>query len=260
VRQTSFAISNGIPGGGAFGLAIQYAMLSGYAIGAGPATAVIGITSVWNILVTLSLPVLGMLGLITRGISTDGVLLAFIALAIVAAIVVTLALVLRSEELARKLGGMGDRFVGWAAGMFNKEADLGLTDKLLEFRASTVDVIMARWGHITLANVAQQLAQFAILWVALSAIQADAPDQVLLVEAFAAFAFARLASFIPITPGGLGTVDAAMSGFLSAFGASNSDALAAVLVWRAASFFPQIFIGIGTFLYWSRRQRKQQAA
>ena len=45
IRQTSFMISNVIPMGGAFGIAVQYAMLNFYGIGPGQATAGIGIVS-----------------------------------------------------------------------------------------------------------------------------------------------------------------------------------------------------------------------
>lgn len=83
--------------------------------------------------------------------------------------------------------------------------------------------------------------------------------EVNLAEAFAAFAFGRLATFIPIPPGGLGTTDAIMIGALTAFGMTNADAMAAVLIWRAATYFPQVFIGIGTFLYWRREQGRKTA-
>jgi putative heme transporter len=66
------------------------------------------------------------------------------------------------------------------------------------------------------------------------------------------FAVARLAGALPITPGGLGSVDAAFTGMLIAFGATSSHALAADLVWRATTTFPPILIGIVTYLLWKR--------
>jgi uncharacterized protein (TIRG00374 family) len=79
-------------------------------------------------------------------------------------------------------------------------------------------------------------------------------------EALAAFSFARVASFIPITPGGLDTVDAALAALLTGFGATTSQALAADLVWRAASYVPQVLIGALTFLCWrvSAARRRQR--
>jgi len=64
VRQTSFMISNAVPAGGAFGLGVQYAMLNGYGIDPAVSTSAIGVTSVWNLMVTLALPALGLLALV----------------------------------------------------------------------------------------------------------------------------------------------------------------------------------------------------
>ncbi len=116
VRQTSFMISNVVPAGGAFGLAVQYGMLSSYGYAAAPTTAAIGITSVWNSLVTLSLPVLALLGLTITGQNTgDATVVTLIATAVVVGGVILLALILRSEDLARRIGGWGDSLVQWAA-------------------------------------------------------------------------------------------------------------------------------------------------
>jgi uncharacterized protein (TIRG00374 family) len=144
--------------------------------------------------------------------------------------------------------------------LFGKDAGVDLTGGLLDFRASTVDLVRRRWGVITLTNALQQIMQFVVLFIALRAVQADGDTATSLIEAFVAFSVGRLGSFVPVTPGGLGTVDAAITAILVAFGTGESDALAAVLVWRAATYFPQIFIGIGTFLFWRRRKRKRLAS
>jgi putative heme transporter len=260
VRQTSFMISNVIPMGGAIGLGVQYGMLNGYGYGPAPATAAIGITSVWNTFITLSLPVIGLLGLIVIGEATTGAALAalFGVAAIVAGIVL-FVIILRSEERARNIGAWADRVVTWAAGLINKDVHLGIDQALVGFRDSIVDVVSDRWALVTGTNLLQQLAQFSVLFVAILAIQGGR-GEIGLIMAFAAFSFGRLATFIPIPPGGLGTTDAIITSVLTAFGMSSSDALAADLVWRAATYFPQVFIGIGTFLYWRRRQRKAATA
>ena len=257
VRQTSFMISNVIPAGGAFGLAIQYSMLSSYGFGAAETTAAIGITSTWNTFVTLSLPVFGSLALVAIGQGTGpAYALAGIGLLAIGAIIALFAAVLWSESSARRIGRLGDRMIGWTYGLFKKEPSFDVTEWVVNFRNSTVDVIKDRWLRITATNYFQQFMQFLILWAAVYAIQGGTTAPVSFVEAFVAYAFGRLASFIPITPGGLGTVDAAITAILVAFGAANSDALAAVMVWRALTYFPQVFIGAGTFVVWRRKQRK----
>ena len=49
-----------------------------------------------------------------------------------------------------------------------------------------------------------------------------------------------------------------MTALLVSAGATESDALAAVLVWRALTYFPQIFIGIFTFLWWRHLAGKEK--
>lgn len=61
---------------------------------------------------------------------------------------------------------------------------------------------------------------------------------------------------IPITPGGVGTVDAFMISILVASGTDNATAVAAALVWRAASFVPQIIVGVLALVSWYRTAGK----
>lgn len=257
VRNTSFMISNAVPAGGAIGLGVQYAMLGGYGVGPASATAAIGITSVFNLLVTLALPALGVVAMLTQGgVKGTEVLGAVGAVAAVGVLIAVFALVLRSDGMARRIGGIGDSMLRRVRPKMVPDGEDGpATKAAVDFRDSTVDVIGSRWRFITGANVGQQLTQFLVLVVAIYGMNgADAGVNV--VEIFAAFSLARLAGFIPITPGGLGTVDAAMIALLHTFGADESVAVAADLLWRASTFIPQVVIGIGTFLWWRRHAGK----
>jgi uncharacterized protein (TIRG00374 family) len=257
IRQTSFMISNVIPLGGAFGIAVQYAMLNFYKIGPGEATAGIGIVSAWNTFVTLSLPILAAVGLVVIG-QAEGMafLVALVGLIVIAVVVVLVAAILKSPATARKVGEWGDSVVKRAYGLFKKEPGFSVVDEVLKFRSSTVDVVSQGWLRITGTSYLQQFMQFMILWAGVFAIQGAENAPVTFLEAFAAFAFGRLTTFIPLPPGGLGTTDAAITAILVAFGAANNDALAAVMVWRALTYFPQVFIGIGAFLAFRRQEAK----
>jgi uncharacterized protein (TIRG00374 family) len=260
-RQTSFMISNVIPGGGAWGLAVQYGMLSSYGYGPAPASATIGITSVWNTFVTLSLPVVALVGLAVTGQSnSQATTITLIAALVVVAMIGVFALILRSESFARKLGGWTDRIIDWGAGLIHKTVDVDAVAGIVHFRNSIVDVVHDRWLLVTLANVGQQLAQFSILYLAVVALQGGFDGPVSLIEAFAAFAFGRLATFIPVPPGGLGTTDAIITAALTNFGMDGNAALAATMVWRAATYFPQVIIGVITMLLWRREQNKKATA
>lgn len=260
VRQTSFMISNVIPAGGAFGLAVQYAMLLSYGYKPTPTTATIGITGVWNSLVTLSLPLIAIILLALTGQNSTGDTATVIFAAFLVVVMIGgFALILRHESFARRIGGWGNAIIQWGARLFKKQVDFDAVDAIVEFRTGIIDVVRDRWLLITVANVGQQLIQFAILYFAVVALQGGFDGPISMVECLAAFSVGRLTTFIPIPPGGLGTTDAIISSMLTSFGMNNNEALAATLVWRAATYFPQVFIGLATFLLWRREQNKKAA-
>jgi putative heme transporter len=265
VRQTSFAISNAVPAGGAVGLGVQYGMLDSYGFGAGAAASAIAIVSVLNVFATLVMPVLGVVALLASGaVEGSYVLLAVLGILAIGVAVVAFAVVLRSERGARTVGGWADRLVNPLTRRVAHGRSVDLTGKILEFRSSVVGVMQTRWVQVTLSTLLLQLTSWAILVLALRGLEAGAGGvTVTWTEALAAFSFARIASFIPITPGGLGTVDAALAALLTGFGATSSQALAADLVWRAATYVPQVLLGTLTFLWWrvtAARRRQRVAA
>jgi uncharacterized protein (TIRG00374 family) len=262
VRQTSFAISNAVPAGGAVGLGVQYGMLDSYGFGAGAAASAIAIVSVFNVFATLVMPVLGVVALLASGV-VEGTYLLMAAVGILAigVAVVAFAVVLRSERGARTVGGWADRLVNPLMRRLAHGRSVDLTGKILDFRSSVVDVMRTRWVQVTASTLLLQLTSWAVLVLALRGLEAGTGDvRVTWNEALAAFSFARVASFIPITPGGLGTVDAALTALLTGYGATSSQALAADLMWRAATYVPQVLLGALTFLWWrltaARRRRR----
>jgi uncharacterized protein (TIRG00374 family) len=75
-------------------------------------------------------------------------------------------------------------------------------------------------------------------------------DQVSTVEALAVFAFARLLTAVPFTPGGLGVVELALITGLAAAGGPRALVAAAVLVFRALTYVAPILIGLGSYVFW----------
>lgn len=259
VRQTSFTISNAVPAGGAVGLGVQYAMLASYRVSSAAAATGIGITSVWSIFMTLGLPVIGVTLLYLTGEgNSQYVTAAVVGLVAIVGAVLVFALILRSEELAAKIGRIGQRIIDPVLHRFHKQYDL--VQEVVDFRAQIVGVVSKHWLWITVSNFGMILGQFLILWVAIRAVSDGRSSALTFTEAFAAFAISRLGTMIPLTPGGLGTVDAALTALLVTFGMDQNDALAATLVWRASSWVPQVFLGVGTFLYWRRNVHRAPAA
>lgn len=259
VRQTSYTISNAVPAGGAVGLALQYAMLYSYGIPGGVATAGIAVTSVWSLFMTLGLPIFGVFAALTTGkVSSSYVVAGVVGVVAIATAVIVFALILRSEASARKVGEILGKLAHPITKRLKRTVDV--TASIMHFREGIVDVVKERWKWITVSNILVVLTQFLILFVAIRAVGGTKSSGFSIFAAFAAFAISRLASMIPATPGGLGTVDAALIGLLVTFGLDQNTALAADLVWRMASFIPQVCLGIATGVWWRIHEARKAYA
>lgn len=254
INQAAFAISNGVPGGGAVGLAFQYGMLASYKIPPAAATSAITAVSIWSTFVTLGFPILGVLAITVAGENGDSYILGgLLGLALLIAAILAFTLIMRSEAAAIWIGKLGNRLVNPLRGRIKALKDLDMVAPLTSFRRSMYDVLRRRWAALTGAQVAVSFTQFLILYVCLRGVQGWDEPGINFLLVFAAFAISQLGLMIPITPGGLGTVDAAMIALLVGFGVSEGTATAADLVWRASSFVPQILIGIIALVSWSKK-------
>jgi uncharacterized protein (TIRG00374 family) len=261
VNQAAFAISNGVPGGGAVGLAVQYGMLTSYGTTPAATTAAITAVGLWGTFITLGFPIIGVLALLAAGGGGATYLtVALVGVAVLAAAVVVLVLVIRSEALARRIGSWGNALVRPLGRRIKKLANIDLVPSIVHFRTSIHDVVVRRWALLTLAQSAIFVTQFLILYVALRGVEGWDEAGTSILVAFGAFAISQVGLMIPITPGGVGTVDAFMIAILTANGTANGAATAADLVWRAASFVPQIAIGVIALVLWYRRAGRTFAA
>lgn len=253
VGQTSFAISNAVPGGGAIGLGVEYDMLESYGFGAGAAAGASAISTVFNVFATLVMPVMGVLALLATGqVHWRYVLIAVVGSMLVAASVAAIAVILHSEDGARKVARFADRRVNAATRRLRHGRTVDISREILDFRTDVVDVMKRRWPVVIASTTLPLLTSWSVLLVALRGLErgTHTGSGVSWPESLAAFAFAMVVSFIPITAGGLGTVDASLTGLLAAFGATANEALAVDIVWRAATFVPQVLVGALTFLWW----------
>lgn len=254
VNQAAFAISNGVPGGGAVGLAVQYGMLTSYGTSPAATTAAITAVGLWGTFITLGFPIIGVLALIAGGGGGSAYLtVALVGLGVLAAGVIMLVLVIRSEHLARRLGRWGNAIIRPMSRRVKKLQGVDLVPAIVHFRESIHDVVVRRWALLTLAQSAIFVTQFLILYMALRGVEGWDQAGTPILIAFGAFAISQVGLMIPITPGGVGTVDAFMIAILTGNGTADGAATAADLVWRASSFVPQIAIGVIALVLWYRR-------
>ena len=254
LNQAAFAVGNGLPAGGAFGVGVQYAMLASYGVDPTASTAAIASVGVWSVFVTLGMPVLGVAAVELSGQSSGSYLVpATIGLLVLLAGIAVFILIIRSQRTAERLGSLATRLVGPLTRKLRKGKQVDFVPLLVEFRLSIVDLVRRRWAAITASQVGVAFTQFLILYMSLRGVEGWGAAGTPILVAFGAFAIAQLGLMIPITPGGLGTVDAAMIALMTSMGVPSGEATAADLVWRAASFLPQIIIGVVALVTWSRR-------
>jgi uncharacterized protein (TIRG00374 family) len=94
---------------------------------------------------------------------------------------------------------------------------------------------------------------FAVLLLALRFCGVSA-EQVGWAEALAVFAFARLLTAVPFTPGGLGVIEVAMISGLAAAGGDRAAVAAGVLVFRVLTYVLPIPLGVLTYVFWQRNK------
>jgi putative heme transporter len=252
VNLSSTAVANTLPAGGALAMGVTWAMLSSWGIGAADFVLYTVVSGIWNILARLSLPAVAVLVLATaRQPDAPLVAGAAAALALLAAAAAGFGLILRSESLATRADRWLQAAVGLCCRLARRPAPARGAGSLLSFRDRAADLLRARGWRITAATAASQLA----LWLALLAClrgaglsQAQVPWQ----TSLAAFAFVRLLTVLPVTPGGLGITELGLAGILAA-GAGHqvtAQVIAAVLMYRALTYLLPIPLGAAAGLAW----------
>lgn len=249
-RQAGFTLSNIVPGGGAVAVATQYAVLARYGVPQARAAAAVSADAIYTYLFTLGAPSIAVLLLVIEGRSTTAFMTtAIIGLSVVIISLIIIIAVLRSEDSARKIGGWLQKPVNKIFALVHKHAT-DIANMLSQFHNQASDLITHRWKSLTVTNVAAQMAPMLVLWAALMGLGVT-DSQLTIIELFAAYSVALVLTAFPITPGGLGTVDAALIALLVAFGVDSSTAVAADLLWRLGWFLPQLLVGgVALAKYW----------
>jgi uncharacterized membrane protein YbhN (UPF0104 family) len=257
--ETTTAISNTVIGGAAISLGLTYAMNSSWGFSRSRTSVMLLVSGLWNNFAKLALPVLALILLAFSATpSTSRILAGGIGVAALVACVVLLGLLLHSEASAARIGIGAGRVASALRRPFGRPPVTGWDRATTKFRARTLLLLRARWYWITLATVVSHLSLFLVLLLALRFVGVDA-SQVSVGEALAVFAFARLLTAIPFTPGGLGVIELALITGLSAAGGPRALVAAAVLMFRALTYVLPIPIGLGTYIFWQRNKSWRRA-
>ena len=260
ITLASSALAAVAPGGAAVGMATSFAMLRAWGFSGRPVGLAVVVTSVWNQLVILGFPIIAVAGLAAEGGRNRTLeLVAIVGLVVFTAIVTGFAVGLSNERLSRRIGDRAARLASRAKSLIRKAPVKWNGASFVRFRADTIVLIRRRWFFLTTATLAGHLTVFVVLLASLRAVGIPRAE-VTIVEAFAAWALARILGAIPITPGGVGFVELGLTGALVAFGASNAEAVAATLIYRFLTILPTLVVGLVAAATWKIGQRPKATA
>jgi putative heme transporter len=252
VNLGSSAVANTLPAGGALAMGVSWAMLSSWGVSAADYALYTLVSGIWNVFARLSLPAAAVLILATDSRPSAGLVAsAGAGLALLAAAAAGFGLLLRSEPAARWADRGLQRVVTRCWRLARRRSTAQVSGALLSFRGRAADLLRARGWRITAATAASAVA----LWLVLLACLRGAglsQAQVSWQSSLAAFAFVRLLTVLPVTPGGLGVTELGLVGIL-ADGASHLvtvQVIAAVLLFRALTYLLPIPLGAVAALAW----------
>jgi uncharacterized protein (TIRG00374 family) len=248
--QSSTAVANTLPAGSALGVAVTFAMYDSWGFSRSRSTVSMSVSGIWNNFAKLGLPVIALaLVALQGGASTGRVIAAVLGVVALVVSIAVFALLLRSDAWAHRVGeGLG-RAASRALRVLKRDPVEGWGRAVAKFRSRTILLVRARWHWLTLGTLASQLSLFFVLLLALRHVGVS-QSEIAWQEVLAVFAFARLLTAIPITPGGVGVVDVALIAGLAAAGGSRDEVTAAVLVYRLLTYVLPIPLGVLTYLFW----------
>ena len=235
------ALAKVAPGGGAVGAALQYRMLVD--AGVRPPSVVSGLTAA-NLLtfaVVMAMPVLAIPALLRGGVDRGLLEAAVIGLALFVVLAVAATLLMALDGPLRWLG----RTIQRVRNRVRRRSEPlhQLPDRLLNERNRIISALGPRWKRALVATVGRWSFDYATLLAALLAVGDHArPGLVLL-----AFCAAQLLAQIPVTPGGLGFVEAGLTAMLTLAGVGAGAAVLATFAYRLASYWLPLPVGLAAW-------------
>lgn len=162
----------------------------------------------------------------------------------------------RYDSFARRAGRVVGRVASPLMRRFWPQASIDWEEGASEVRVSALRLAATRWKPLAVVSVAGYFTQFAVLLASLRL--TGVPETVIGTgSVLTAFALMRVVSSVPVTPGGVGVIEAALVTSLVASGAPSDGALAAVVVFRAMTYLVPTALGAAAWAAWKARRPLQ---
>jgi uncharacterized protein (TIRG00374 family) len=235
IDLSTLAASHIVPGGSAAGAGLGYRLLTDVGVrgtdaGFALATQSLGSALVLNMLLWLGL----LVSIPRRGFNPLYGTAAVVGALLIAGFAAAVVLLTRGEDrLAGVVCRVADRIP-----MLDGEGVSGVLHRIAE-RLRVLGADRPLVARAVLWATANWLLDAASLWVFVAAFGYRLPLDGLIV----AFGLANVLAAIPITPGGLGVVEAVLTSALVGFGAPRGTAVLGVVVYRLVNFWLPIPVG-----------------
>jgi uncharacterized membrane protein YbhN (UPF0104 family) len=248
------AVSNLVPFGGALGMGLNYAMVRSWGHGPGSFAPFTALTTLWNVLAKLALPVLALgLLLAAGGLPTPGLALAAaLGAGVLVLVLLAVAVALASERAAVGLGVATQAVATVALRLVRSRRQLACDRAVLDLRRRMAGLLRRRWQRMLMGTTVYAVLQALLLWSILHMLGSSLG----LVPVFAGFSFGRLLTLLVVTPGGVGIAETGSAALLVALGGDAAVVAAGTLVFTAITFALEIPVGgLWGLLWWRRSAR-----
>jgi uncharacterized membrane protein YbhN (UPF0104 family) len=246
VDWVTSAVTNTVPGGSAAAMGLTWSMYRNHGLAPGPIARSLVVTGLWDLFVKLATPLVAVAWLSTQQPIGPGLVqAAAVGTVLFAAFVVLATLVLARARTVDAMGRLLGRlpFVGDGVGPL-----------LARLRHDTIQLLRHRGASLTVWTVAGHANLYLLLVVCTRAVGITS-SELTWAAVLAAFAFGRLVTALPLTPGGLGVMEVSLTtGLAQVGGADPAAVVAAVLLFRFVSLVLPIPLGALAWLGWSGRR------
>ena len=249
-----YAVGLVLPGGNPAGTAAQIYMLANGGVDVPRATTGVMAAGLINLATLFALPLLALPAIFSGVTLNRGLeyalrisLLTFVALS--AVFLVMLLAERPIEAIGRWVQQLRNAVVR------RPPALTGLPERLSAERTQIRAALEARWGRAIVASACNWLLDYAVLMTALIAVGARVNPAVVLIV----YASTVWLAIVPVTPGGVGFVEAGLLGMLMLSGVPGPQAALATLAYRLVTYVGPIVGGFPTYWYYLRRVSESEA-
>ena len=236
-----------LPGGAATGGVVQASMLVRAGNSPGVVAGALGSVGLLTTGMLLALPLLTIPAVIIRPPPARQLQLGLVVSLIVAVALVLIGLaLLRWDWFVRVLARSAGRLVH----LVRRSADVeSVADRVVAQRDAVAAAFAGHWGRALSAAAANRMLDYSALVAAVYAVGGRArPAMVLL-----AYVLSLALALVPVTPGGLGFVEAGLTSILVLAGVDADAAVLGTLLYRTFSFWLPIPIGMVAWVGWRFR-------